>query len=728
MVNILLSVSMFVGLLLGMLILISNNKKAVNRALAFVLFATVLWLASNLSTNLSPSPTQALYFARSTLVGASLLPVAFLIFCKAYARQLRLSKLQIALIFVPTLLLILAAPTKLNIVSINAYGQDTVTGSIYFLLVPVVIAYFAWGLVILTKYYQVTRKAVERAQLRYIFAGVVSALVPTIILNGILPIFGNNVGVLYGPNAVMLLAIFMTIAIVKHSLLDIRIIVARSLAYLLLLTTTIAIYAILTFGIATRIFGENQFTEQVVPILMAIFVAFTVQPLRRFFAHVTNKFFYSDAYDAQTLLDEFNKVLVSTYDLEILLSRSASIIQDNLKPLYVSFVIKHTKVKTQRIVGTPGHPAFSDDDVGLMGKALAGAKGEIVAVDFIEQQDELQEALQRQDVALLGQLVGTASDKRSIGYLLLGHKKSGNLYDSQDMRAVKIMLGELAIAIQNAQRFEEIENFNITLQGKIDEATRRLRKTNDRLRVLDQTKDDFISMASHQLRTPLTSVKGYVSMVLDGDGGKINETQRKLLTQSFLSSQRMVYLISDLLNVSRLKTGKFIIEPIESNLANVIEEEVAQLVETVKSRGLELNYHKPENFPTLMYDETKIRQVIMNFIDNAIYYTPEGGHINVYLVDKPNSIEFTVVDDGIGVPKHEQHHLFSKFYRAKNAKSARPDGTGLGIFMAKKVIIAQGGAVIFNSTEGKGSTFGFTFPKAKLMPAKQAKAPALTSR
>ncbi|HTH72699.1 MAG TPA: HAMP domain-containing sensor histidine kinase, partial [Candidatus Pristimantibacillus sp.] len=241
------------------------------------------------------------------------------------------------------------------------------------------------------------------------------------------------------------------------------------------------------------------------------------------------------------------------------------------------------------------------------------------------------------------------------------------------------------------------------------------------LRVLDQTKDDFISMASHQLRTPLTSVKGYVSMVLDGDGGKINETQRKLLTQSFLSSQRMVYLISDLLNVSRLKTGKFIIEPVESNLANVISEEVDQLVETVKSRDLELTYHKPEHFPVLMFDETKIRQVIMNFIDNAIYYTPAGGHINVYLVDKPGTIELTVVDDGIGVPKREQHHLFSKFYRAGNAKRARPDGTGLGLFMAKKVIVSQGGAVIFRSEEGKGSTFGFTFPKAKLLPKPGAK-------
>ena len=106
----------------------------------------------------------------------------------------------------------------------------------------------------------------------------------------------------------------------------------------------------------------------------------------------------------------------------------------------------------------------------------------------------------------------------------------------------------------------------------------------------------------------------------------------------------------------------------------------------------------------------------MNFVDNAIYYTPSGGHIDVVLKDAGQSIEFTVTDDGIGVPKSEQHHLFNKFFRAHNAKKARPDGTGLGLYMAKKVIIAQGGSLIFRSKEGKGSTFGFTIAKNKLQP------------
>jgi len=279
---------------------------------------------------------------------------------------------------------------------------------------------------------------------------------------------------------------------------------------------------------------------------------------------------------------------------------------------------------------------------------------------------------------------------------------------------LEIVANELVIAIQNALRFEEIENFNVTLQGRVDDATKKLRHANEKLKALDETKDDFISMASHQLRTPLTSIKGYISMVLEGDAGKLTHMEHEMLGQAFFSSQRMVYLIADLLNISRLKTGKFIIEPAKVNLAEVVEQELGQLEETAASRSLTLTYEKPKQFPDLMLDETKTRQVIMNFVDNAIYYTPANGHVIVRLVNNPTTVELRVEDDGIGVPKHEQPHLFTKFYRAGNARKARPDGTGLGLFMAKKVVIAQEGSLIFESQEDKGSTFGFIFSKRKL--------------
>lgn len=512
---------------------------------------------------------------------------------------------------------------------------------------------------------------------------------------------------------------FITYAIVAQKLFDIRSAVARSVAYVLTIASIAVIYTLsifLFFGLFGGLHASRNI-QQPLYLAIAIFLGITFMPLKRFFDRTTNKLFYRDAYEPQALLDALNKVLVSSIELNELLSKTSRVIGDTLKVDFCAFAIKETNNSPRRVIGT-SRKEFSNEDIKIVRGITPKMHTQVIITDELgNSYHHLQEILRHYDIALMGRLTEKPNKEvEGIGYMILGFKKSGNPYSKQDIKILEIINDELVIAIQNSLRFEEIQNFAKTLEQKVDMATRELRRTNEKLKQLDQTKDDFISMASHQLRTPLTSVKGYVSMVLEGDAGKVGKQQRKLLDQAFISSQRMVYLIADLLNVSRLKTGKFIIEPKPTNLAEVVEGELSQLTETAKGRNLTMRYDKPKEFPALMLDDTKIRQVIMNFADNAIYYTPSGGHITISLLDKPEVVEFTVSDDGIGVPKAEQHHLFNKFYRAGNAKKARPDGTGLGLFMAKKVVIAQGGSIIFNSQEGKGSTFGFSFAKKPLLP------------
>lgn len=248
------------------------------------------------------------------------------------------------------------------------------------------------------------------------------------------------------------------------------------------------------------------------------------------------------------------------------------------------------------------------------------------------------------------------------------------------------------------------------LYAEIQEATARLKITNRHLKELDKAKDEFISMASHQLRTPLTAIKGYVSMLNDGDAGKLNEQQANFADLAFTSAQRMVSLISDMLNVSRISTGKLVIEKAPFDFDKITQEEINLLITTAKAKGVELVYHRPKNkIPMLQLDEGKMRQVIMNFTDNAIYYAPNTT-IDIYVERNANRVEFKVIDRGIGVPDKEKKELFTKFFRAGNARNVRPDGTGLGLFMAKMVVEMQGGKIIFESQEGEGSTFGCSFP------------------
>lgn len=557
-----------------------------------------------------------------------------------------------------------------------------------------------------------------------LFASFLNWIIVPITNFLITPVFKTTIFIVGGPIYTLLFASIIAYAIISQKLFDIRFAVARGVVYVLSLGFLGLIYGLPVFAasaILTSAGIELGVVERWLYIGFALVTALLFPKIRDYFSRLTNRIFYQDTYEPQSLLNDLNSSLVSLLDLEPIIKNTALLLEHYIKPEFVVFYIdSHQK--------TPATPSQFFSTVSL-GQAKSEAiyklsrefpSGVIefpTSAGLSAQQKQLATEL---NIEVIARLPALEKDKEPVGSIVFGQKKSSNIYNKQDINTLKIISDELVIAIQNALRFEEIQQFNITLQEKVDSATRQLRTANDKLIAMDQTKDDFISMASHQLRTPLTSVKGYVSMVLEGDVGKVSAQQRKLLNQAFLSSQRMVYLIADLLNVSRLKTGKFIIESAPTNLAEVVATELEQLKETAVGRKLELKYDKPKDFPVLNMDETKIRQVVMNFVDNAIYYTPAGGHIEVVVADKGETIEFTVSDDGIGVPKAEQHKLFNKFYRAGNAKKARPDGTGLGLFMAKKVVIAQGGSIIFKTAEGKGSTFGFSFAKKKLQPGTHA--------
>lgn len=296
-----------------------------------------------------------------------------------------------------------------------------------------------------------------------------------------------------------------------------------------------------------------------------------------------------------------------------------------------------------------------------------------------------------------------------VGFLFMGPKRS-RMYTPYDIGMVFDIKNELAIAVQNAASLEAVKELNAHLQQRIESATEELRSSNAQLRGLDTAKDEFVSMASHQLRTPLTSVKGYISMVLEGDAGKITKMQRQLLREAFTSSERMVRLINDFLNVSRVQTGKFLIDRRPIDLVKIVKQEVKALETTAESRDLQLKLEVPARPVIVSIDEGKIRQVIMNFIDNALYYSQPNKDIQVSLRVFPHEVRLEIMDHGIGVPARQQAHLFTKFFRADNARTQRPDGTGVGLYLAKMVIDGHGGKVIFASKEGQGSTFGFRLP------------------
>ncbi len=705
-------------LALTVVVIYGNSKAAINRWLGSLSASGLVWLLANLFANHAVTVDVNLFFSRAALIGATLLPLTFIMFCLEFTGRHRLlNKKTRTALYLPVVFLLLTTPTSWNIKSVSVADGSIVPGISYPILLGLFIVYFSYGITILIKEYRNSEQE-RREQLRYILIGTAFTIVPSLTMSAILPLLGYSGGVGFAPAAVIFFVGFTAVAIIKHRLFDIKFYVVRAIAYfvtvLLLgpMYVAPAMYIILSVILGVPfVFGKFVFG-----VMFVTLIAIYFENLRAWLDKRTGKIFFRDRYDSAAVLGELNKILVSTIELDKLLHSSSSLISTTLKAEYCVFALNKTSIAEQRFIGTE-IKHVSVVDMHKMREVQFEPGTNLVITDYLgEEQSELKAVLTKNNTAVLIRLSSNAMDsEEGLGYILLGYKKSGNGYSSKDAQALEAMADVLTIAIQNALHFEEIQKFNVTLQQRVENATSQLRRTNAKLKALDETKDDFMSMASHQLRTPLTAVKGYLSMVVEGDAGDLTPVQKKMLGQAFMSSQRMVFLISDLLNVSRLKTGKFVIEQTPINLANMISEEINQLREMAALRSLQLTYDKPKEFPTLMLDETKSRQVIMNYIDNAVHYTPKGGHIKIELRDRPHSVELRVTDDGIGVPRSEHHHLFTKFYRAANARRERPDGTGLGLFMAKKVIVAQGGAVIFESRENHGSTFGFTLPKAKLL-------------
>lgn len=230
---------------------------------------------------------------------------------------------------------------------------------------------------------------------------------------------------------------------------------------------------------------------------------------------------------------------------------------------------------------------------------------------------------------------------------------------------------------------------------------------------IDQMKTDFVSVASHQLRTPLTAIKLFSKMLIDDEGAGLTEKQQNCVTNIHESTERMVKLVNELLNIGRLEEGRIVIDPhlvqVEDLIQTVIEEEMP----LAQERGCKLIFNKPEELlPKLNLDESLAMQLLHNLISNAIKYSSKEEAevlIEAHLEAKTHVV-ISIKDNGIGIAGEDKPKIFTKFFRAKNAVLSETDGTGLGLYLCKVIVDAFGGEICFDSIRDEGTTFYLKFP------------------
>ncbi len=240
------------------------------------------------------------------------------------------------------------------------------------------------------------------------------------------------------------------------------------------------------------------------------------------------------------------------------------------------------------------------------------------------------------------------------------------------------------------------------MDGVIEDITER--------RKIDQAKTEFISLASHQFRTPLTDINWSAEALLEGEAGKLTKKQKEYITNLHDSGKRLVDLINALLNVSRIELGVLAVEPEPTDLVKIANSVLGELKSGIKSKKLKVKKKYDQGLPIINADPSFIRIIFQNLLSNAVKYTPPSGEINLEIALHKQEALITVKDTGYGIPQEEQSKMFTKFFRAKNIKQKEEEGTGLGLYIIKSILEQTGGKIRFESAEGKGTIFYVSVP------------------
>jgi signal transduction histidine kinase len=273
-------------------------------------------------------------------------------------------------------------------------------------------------------------------------------------------------------------------------------------------------------------------------------------------------------------------------------------------------------------------------------------------------------------------------------------------------------LGQLAEAFDDMAESLEKHQMQQRLEEELRRQNEALAEENRRVQEVNQLKSEFVSLVSHELRTPLTAISGYLDLLLEAPGAQSTAKQQELLGIVKRNAERLVKLIDDLLDLSRIESGKVELRITAVDIVALITEVVSLLQPQFEAKGQELSFDQTQTLPAVAGDAERIRQILINVLSNAYKYTPQGGQIWLTARAEDRWVRIDVRDNGIGLSPDEQAHLFDRFFRARQPTTQNVEGTGLGLPITRLLVDMHGGRIAVTSAPGKGSTFSFTLPVA----------------
>ena len=701
----------FVNIVLGLFVMLRNPKSATHVLFFLLSIDIAAWSIANYVAVSTTDVLAALDWTR--IVMALAVPQAILFFLLTStipsARLLLPRKLIVPLLIVGVLVMGACVSPYLftSLIFVNKAPSPT-PGPAMPLFVLVAVGSLIAGVITLWKRLR-TATGVLRPQLQIIGLGIVFMFILIVLFNFVLVVLFNiSSYVSASPLYTLPFVLAVAYAVVKHRFLDIRAVIARAVSYSVLMTLFGICYALI-FALTSSFLVSPLIDPKFIGIstFAALMMLVTFPLVKRGVEKATDSLFFKGAYNMSEVLYRLTQILARTLRLEDLAHQFLKGVMTELHIDHACVILMNEgRVFTVFTQGYVVPPEVQEKDASMI-----SAIGRTHLKD-----DETDPQIIGFCTALDASVVlPLQTSQRVIGMLCLGSKLSGDRFSQEELSHFEILASEVAVAIENSLSYEEIRRFNTTLEVEVAHATDDLRQANEKLTQLDKLKDEFVSLASHELRTPLTSIRSYLWMALSGKGGTVTDKQKYYLDRAFLSADRLIRLVNDMLNISRIESGRLAVQFSRTDVPRMIREVVSEVQPKIDEQGLTLHIREADGpLPDIIADIDKMKEVLINFIGNAIKFTPRGGSITITARSIGDYIQVSVSDTGLGFEEGESEKLFQKFSTLNSrghVQSAQYQSTGLGLYISKGIVSLHGGEVEAHSDgPNKGSTFSFTLP------------------
>ena len=653
-----------ISIFLGFLVFLKNKSRPTNRIFALLTFSVAFWSICYGIWLMMDNQQSALLWSRLLNLGATFIPVFTLHWILLLLKK-RKRNILLFLYFV-TFVFALFSFSNFYISGTKSVLQFPYWPQMGWLYVLFLIA--GWGGMILYGYLLLIKELKHatgfyKEQIKFVLFGLIvgylggSTNYPLMIgLDWFPPI---------GSPFVIAFPVVFGYAMVRHRLMDIKVVLRKYSVYI------ISLASIISPALGIKYVVNNYFarTEIWVDFLILISSIALFPALKNYYYRLANKYFFSSLYDDRAVIAALTDKLRSTLEVKRIYKFIADALINSLHAKAFGILTVEEKsgkyaVQYNRGFAVGRQMKFAGDD-NLYKHYIK--KGKAIVVEELKESSYVKykrmiDLFNHYGVEILIPL--NVKDK-TIGLVAIGAKESGDMYNNEDIQFLEIIGAQSAIALENALLFEETKNFGIKLEKEVEKATTDLRAANVQLKKLDQAKSDFVSIASHQLRTPLTVIKGYISMMLEGSFGELGDREQDSLEKVYESNERLIRLVEDLLNISRIESGRLKYVFASLQFSDFVSKIVEELSGYATKRGLRLRLIMPkEKLPFIEIDKEKIRQVVMNLIDNSIKYTKQGT-IKVQIEKKAKTIQFCVSDTGLGLRAEEKPICLRNFPGAR---------------------------------------------------------------